>query len=406
MIRRKRLGLVLALTWLMASQAWAGGFEVVEQSVAATGSASAATGRSASAAAAWFNPAAMADGGGLRMDLGVSVAAPSVHAQAARGAADGPWSADTVRTLATPPYLNASYARDDWAVGLSVNVPFGGSVQWPSDWAQRFDIISSKPIFLRVAPSLAWRLGALRLAGGVHFDTGRLQIQKATNHVAEEGSVDLSLHGSGVGLDLAAFVQATDRLSVGLSYKSRTALSLKGAADFEVPAAFATRFPDQSVSADWTLPDRVAVGAAYTIGDLELLTDLGLTFWSVNDELVFDFEQDVTEDQTVVNHWRNSVALRAGAQWEPQRSWQVRGGVFVDGLLGAPPPNNSLSPASPDSTRLGFSIGGSKVFGSLAIDLFYEYLRLLERQASGTDAPEAVYGGSAHLFGIGARFRG
>jgi len=63
-----------------AGQARAAGFAVAEQSASAGGTAGAATARSGDPAAGWYNPAALADGAGLRLGLGVLLALPSVSA--------------------------------------------------------------------------------------------------------------------------------------------------------------------------------------------------------------------------------------------------------------------------------------------------------------------------------------
>ena len=67
----------------------------------------------------------------------------------------------------------------------------------------------------------------------------------------------------------------------------------------------------------------------------------------------------------------------------------------------APAPDETLSPSSPDSTRLGLTIGGRihlpKV---MSIDLFYEHLRLLPRESTSLDAPQASYGGFANVAGV------
>src|SRR5690606_33403542 len=71
------IGLVLA----GVATARAGGFAVAEQSAVAGGTAGASTARSDDAGAAWYNPAALTDGGGLRLGAGFLAAMPSLHAE-------------------------------------------------------------------------------------------------------------------------------------------------------------------------------------------------------------------------------------------------------------------------------------------------------------------------------------
>jgi len=75
-----------------------------------------------------------------------------------------------------------------------------------------------------------------------------------------------------------------------------------------------------------------------------------------------------------------------------------------DGLPAPPPPDETLSPSSPDSTRLALTAGLSvHLRQDLALDAYYEHLRLLERESASEDAPEASYTGHAHLLGLGLR---
>ena len=396
---------VLALAWLLPLLARAGGYELVQQDAAAAGMASTGTAR-VGAAAAWFNPAALADDGGWRFGLGLTFALSRIEANAQTEAPDAPWQAYTQNGVTTPPYLHASYAQGSWATGLSVTVPFASRVRWPGDWPQRFEILSSEPQYFRIAPFFAWRFGILRVSAGPHVDLGTLRLEKATNHVAEEGRATMLLSGYGFGGHASLYIEAADWLAVGLSYKSRTTLPLSGDADFEVPEAFAPRFPDQQVSASVTLPDRLAVGLEGRLGSFTLAADLVLSLWSANRTLDIDFSDPATEDRHQVNLWHDSLALRLGAQWLAlEDRLQLRCGFSWDGLTGAPPPAETLAPSSPDSVRLGFSGGLSvRVIDQLWLDAFYEFLWLLERDSTSLDAPLASYRGEANLVGLAVRF--
>jgi long-chain fatty acid transport protein len=399
---------VLVALLLVPATAAAGGFEVAQQSAAAAGTGHAGTGRSGDPSAAWFNPAALADGEGLRATMGIAVAGISLRSAALPGAPDAPWEATTEGPPATPPHAYFSFSKADWAAGVSVNLAFAGGVQWAEDWRQRFEIIRSQPRFVRIAPFFAYRLGPVRIAGGPHIDMGQVSILKATNHIEEEGSAELRLSGVGIGADVAVFIRFGDHAQLGVSYKSRTKLELSGEADFDVPKAFQSRYPDGAVASEWTLPDRIAVGVGLQpkgADRLRIYVDMSLTLWSVNDELLFDFEDDRTTDIVQDNRWRDSVALRGGAEVRVHDAVTLRAGAYVDGLFGAPPPDETLSPSSPDSTRLGLTIGGRIHLPKVvSIDLFYEHLRLLPRESTSPDAPQASYGGFANVGGISVTF--
>jgi long-chain fatty acid transport protein len=393
-----------ALGW--PALAGAAGTEIADQSASASGTGGASTARTADPAAAYFNPAALADGQGLRIGLGSSFALASLSASSSPGAPPPAFAIDSEGGVRPIPFFAASYAHRGFAFGLSLHVPFGGGVTWPRDSPLRFEATSSSVRVIRVAPFVGVRLGAVSLAAGPHLDLGQLEVKRATNHVLEEGEVHLRTSGGAVGGQAALFLEATETLAFGLSYKSRSVIRLRGDADFDVPAVFAGDYPDQRVSARLKLPDRFALGVSWSgISDVRLLGDVTYTLWSINDALVFDFVEQETPDAIITNEWRNTVALRAGIEVDVTRAVTARGGAFVDGLFGPAAPARNLGPSSPDMTRVGGSVGvGLQLTDGVAVDAFYSLFRLLERSSTSADLSLATYSGSAHVFGLGGRF--
>ena len=393
---------LVALSWA-APRARAGGFEIAEQSAAAGGTGGAGVARSDDPGAAWYNPAALVDGGGLRLGAGILAAASAVHAEAM----DGSFHADTQGGAAPLPSLMASWARGDLAAGASVGVPFGASVAWPDSWPGRYEVEATQLVVVRVAPFLGWRHGRFRLAGGVHVDVGQLRLSRALDFVDQQGDVALDLRGTGVGVDASAFVRLLDdphrgRLDLGLSYKSRTHLDLEGEADFTAPEEFAGVASDQKATSSLTLPDLVTAGLAYRRGPWTALFDLGLAAWQVHDQVAVDFENPRTPDVVQTDDWHTALSLRAGLEWRRGRL-VTRVGIYRDG---SPAPRAHLSPSEPDSNRLGGAVGlGWSFSPGLALDAFYGYLALQSRTSDNPDSMPAVYGGHAHLLGLGLRYQ-
>jgi long-chain fatty acid transport protein len=388
----------------LAGPAFAGGYEIVQQSAVAGGTGSASTAREDDAGAAWFNPAALADGRGLRTALGVTLAFPTLHAEGLPLAPDAPWEADTESAVSPPPHLYGSYSQDDWLVGVAANLPFASSVQWASDWQHRFDVISSEIQFFRLAPFFGWRFDPIRLAAGPQFDFGRVYLKRATNHIEQEGSSAIVLSGHGFGGHVSAFYDAAEWLAIGLSYRSRSLSSMEGDADFSVPEVFAADLPDQHVSTEWMLPDRLAAGFALRLGPVVTFLDFTAMLWSVSDTLVIHFDDPATDDRESPRNWRDSMALRFGAEWAAIDALTLRAGFYADGIPNPPPPRETLSPSSPDSTRIAGTLGASVEIADLfAVDAFYEHMRLLKRKSNGGDAPLASYSGFAHFLGLGVR---
>ena len=392
------IGLFLAV----AGPARAGGFAVAEQSASAGGAGGTGAAREGDPSAAWYNPAALVDGAGVRIGAGLTAAMASLRAEAM----DGSWSADTEGGAAPLPSLQASWAGGDLAAGLSLGIPFGASVAWPDDWAGRHEIIASRIMVVRAAPFVGWRRGPWRVAGGLHVDTGEMRLRRSLDFIDTEGDVQLSLRGAGVGLHLAAFVRAAEQadghLDLGFTYKGRTSIELDGEADFTTPDAFSLKAADQEASSSLTLPDRLTAGAAWQRGAWTFLADLELTAWQVRDQVVIDFAREETPDVTQQADWNATVTVRGGTEWRGG-PWVARGGLYRDP---SPSPTATLSPSSPDSSRLGGSLGIGRALGaSWAVDAFYGYLHLDERASENPDSMAARYGGHAHLVGAGLRYQ-
>ena len=293
------------------------------------------------------------------------------------------------------------FADNKFAFGVAALVPFGGGVTWPSDWEGRHEIISSRIEIFRVSPFVAYRNGRFSIAGGIHIDRGRLRIHRSLDFVDTEGEVRLDMAGTGLGLNLAFFYTINEALQFGISYKSRSSIEFDGVANFESPDAFQQKTADQNASTAMTLPDRITLGIQWKRGKFTALCDLEYTLWQTNDVLLIDFENEETPDAMQVNAWESSVSLRGGLEFRPKSQWTIRSGVFVDQ---SPAQDSLLTPSSPDSTRLGATLGLSRqIYSHAFVDFFYEYMSLLERESENTNALAASYEGRVHMLGLGVR---
>lgn len=390
----RRLAIAIVL---VPSVAAAGGFAVPAQTITAAGTGGAGAARDDEAGAAWTNPAALADGGGWRVGLGVVLARPQLTG---RGA-DGAWTADTDAGWSTPPHLDVAWSRGAWTAGVAIGVPFGGGVDWPIDWPGRFEIVHSRLIVGRIAPFVGARFGSIRVAAGPHVDRGRLTLGRQLDFIDTEGDVAIDLAGTGVGGHAAIWYQR-GAVAIGATYKSRTAMTLRGGADFEAPPEFAARTPDQAAQAALTTPDRIAVGASWRRDRWRVLADLEVTLWGTYRELTIDFADAATPDVHRRNAWHTTASARLGAERRIGDGVVVRGGGAIDP---SPAPASTLSPISPDGLRLSVTAGVSAAVARAVIaDGFVEYLRVATRDATSGETMAASYGGWAVLVGVGLRW--
>jgi long-chain fatty acid transport protein len=376
----------------------ASGFGLGEQSATASGTAGAGAARQNDAGLAWYNPAALADGAGLRLGAALTLVRSTFSAEAL----DGSFQTVTEARWWPLPHLDASFARGDFVGGLSLGVPFGNTVRWPADWPGKRESLYSDLAVGRAAPFVGLRLGPVRLAAGVHIDLGRMRLGRELDFIDEAGEATIDMDGSGVGFDASIFWQALADLDFGLVYRGRTSIDLEGGADFTVPVPLSDRAADQIASTQLTLPDQFVLGARFHRGAWAALADVELTLWGVYDRLVIDLAEPAMEDVVEDAQWHSTFALRGGVEFAPVAALVLRTGIYYDP---SPVPDATLSAAAPDASRIGLTFGGSfKIGEQWAIDAFYELLLLSRRSSAPEGGLAASYGGSAHFLGFGLRF--
>jgi long-chain fatty acid transport protein len=384
----------------VSSVAHAGGTAVAQQNAVSAATGGAGVARDDDAGAAWHAPAALADGGGVRIGFALALAHPALQARSQ----DGTWTADSENPWKTPPHLDASFARERLAAGIAIGVPFGGGVVWPATWPGSTQSVRTDLLVLRAAPFVAYRFGALRVAAGMHFDRGRLQIQRNLDFIDMQGDVRLDLAGTGMGAHASLYWQPNADAALGLAFRSRTTLDFIGNANFTTPDAFNGKTPDQRAYTQMTLPDQLVLGGRYRRDRVTILGEVEYTRWSVNRATVVDFEEDVTPNVNQPNNWQDTFTLRAGLEYVPAANDKlvIRGGGYYDP---SPVPAEHLTPTSPDSTRVAMTAGASyRITPAWAADLFAEQMWLLRRDTTSIDTMPASYGGTAMVVGAGVRW--
>src|SRR5690348_9707104 len=112
----------------IAVRAYAGGFERVEQSPEAVGNAGAATADAESAAAAYYNPAALAFQRGFTLQGGAVIAITRATATpSGTGTGTGAGTSRSDTSFATPSVFAGQRVAARFAVGIGVFEPFAAS---------------------------------------------------------------------------------------------------------------------------------------------------------------------------------------------------------------------------------------------------------------------------------------
>ena len=297
--------------------------------------------------------------------------------------------------------------------------------------------------------TLAGQLASSPLASMLPAALGQLPgaIQSFSNQIP----VGIELEGSSkvaYGFNIGALVNITPKLTLGVTYRSKVKLSVENGnaeLDYANDAAetvintiksfdatplqsleAAGMLPqgtvatikgtqtqlstmslldDAQFSASMPIPSIFSVGLAYQPNAAWTITgEAQMTGWSAYDKLDITFKTAMGEIvQSSVKDYKNTVAVRVGAEYIASDFVAVRAGVYMD----TPPVQmDNYNPETPSANSYGVTAGATlNPTKFLAVDLAVGYLRGAKTTGSYDGGKfVADYTKSAIMPGIGVRF--
>jgi len=388
----------------------AGGFQVNLQGNKQTGMGHTGTALNMGASTVFFNPGAM-----TFQDTTWSLEAGfnGIYASTVFQSDEFDYSASTIGSLGTPFHVYVSgKITDKIGAGLAVYTPFGSKVEWEGEWKGRFLIqdIQLQAIFIQ--PTFSYKINdSWGVGAGFVYALGSVEINRnlpLEGLDGEEGTVNLTGDAAGIGFNIGFYGQPTEKLSVGLTYRSQVDIALEGGdAKFTAPSSLAASFPaDNKFDADLPLPATGSLGLAYDVSDkVKLAFDINYVFWSVYDSLIFDFETNTSalSDSRNARLYEDAIIIRLGGEFKCTDNFIWRLGAYYDP---SPIQDDFFNPETPNTDNVGFTVGAS-IYPTerLAIDLSFLYILGLERES--TYEPSnfgGTYKSSAHIPGVGLSY--
>lgn len=369
---------------LAAAPAWGGGLERAEQSPAGAGTAGAQAADAYEAAAAYYDPAALAfqrgltiQGGAAMIGYGGTVTPASGGAVEARG------------LYATPTVFAGQRVSARYAVGIGVFDPFSASVSYPASWAGRFEGTALELRALAVNPAVAIRpVPRVAIGFGVSIVPTTFAFRRATSSGGAEGELRLDGSGTGFGGNAAILVRVVPRwLDAAVAYRSAVDVDVRGRARGTLPLPHAFTF---------------AI-ASRPLPGLTLTTDVRLTLWHDWRALAFTLADDAMmppPTETITLDWQDTVGVRAGASY---RFWpDARGEPRLVVRLGGgwdqgPTSPAAASPPFADGDRVLVAAGVGGRLGALSLDVGYE-AALVPESSGASGAFFARYQSLTHTF--------
>ena len=291
----------------------------------------------------------------------------------------------TNNPINTPFYLYGSAKLNDkLAVGLAVYTPFGSSNIWGDDWAGKYLVqdIAMKSIYIQ--PTVSYKVNDwISVGAGLNIVWGKFELSKALPTGGATDKAELSGSTVKYGYNVGVFLQPTEKLNIGISYRSHIDFTLdnsEGEANFTVAYPFVnssgkSSFTDTGFTATLPLPSSLNVGLAYQINEKWFVSaDVNYVQWDVYETLGFDFENETkmmiphpTIPNTIVEvpaisdtkskrQWDNTMCYRIGAQYSANDKLDLRAGFYYDET---PVQNNLYAPETPGANKIGLTAGAS-----------------------------------------------
>ena len=359
----------------MASETFAGGFQLNEHGARAMAMGGAFTAISNDPSAIYFNGAGLTQLSGIHFMLGTTLIAPTFSF---RGVSPNITEYDAAKQTFFPTHFFATYSYNkDLAFGLGFFSPFGLASKWDPNWIGRYLAVETKLQTFYITPEVAYNLtDNLSVSAGLVYSFANVTISQKTSLSPFEGDAFTTLDGkdnSAWGFNLGALYKPIENLSFGVSFHSQVKYNFTGTASTTGPSQLASEFPNGGASADLTTPINLAVGVSYrVIPQLLLTADYQYVGWSSYDSLTVNFDSPQMVESSP-RLYDNSFILRFGAEYDLIRNLKVRAGIYYDK---DPVKAEYLNPSLPDANRLGFSFGIGYTFSNnLSIDAAYLFIR-------------------------------
>lgn len=384
---------------------FAGGFQVNLQGNKQTGMGHLGTGLTLGASNVYFNPGSM---GFLDKKVSIEAGGSFIFSEVGFQDQNTGITERTDNPAGTPFYLYGNYQiNEKLSAGIAVYTPFGSTVDWGKEWSGKNLIqdISLRAIFIQ--PTVSYKItDKIGFGAGLNIVSGSVELNRAVDApFGDENAVNLEGSTIAYGFNAGLFIQATEKLSVGLTYRSQVDVELEeGDANFSVDPRLAATLPNTTFDATLPLPATATLGFGYQVNDKWLVSVEGsFVQWSAYESLDFDFANPTTPDSKNARNYEDAIIIRTGVQYTASEKLDLRAGFYYDQ---SPIQDEYFSPETPNCDSYGLTVGASfNPTERLGIDASFLYIIGTERES--TYEPEAFggkYATRAVIPGIGLNY--
>lgn len=420
-----RAGSALGLLIVASTQVQAGGFALREQSAYGQGVSFAGIAAGGALSSMYWNPSIMTQYAGKAMEADVSLIIPhashsysaSTLATASAAYRNAP-SDSGADALLPSTYASWQLSPNFW-LGLSVNSPFGLSVNFPTMWAGAGYGQDSTLRSYNVSPSIGFKLNDM-LSVSVGLQVQYMTVAYKTLTVAATGQF-ANIAGSGwaYGFTAGATITPLPGTVIGIGYRSALDQDIDGTltTSSAVPAT-----TTGSVNLTLDLPDMLTVGLRQRITDrFTMMAGFEWSNWSRigTPRLYTGSGANATIGGTAITfpfQYSDGYFYSLGGEYLIDPAWTVRAGIAFEK---SPITDGVRTPRLPDNDRMWYSVGFSykpALFAGVTVDLGYSFIDVKDTSVNlgpGTGNPwtngTGTYTGSVdsnvHILSFGFRYQ-
>lgn len=363
---------LLTAAALSAQTASAAGFQLTEQSSLGAGRAYAGAGIVGDdLSAVHYNPAGMTLLPGTQMQAG----SVWIEVNAEYEGKDGSSENGRYKGQAIPAGYITHQLTDDVWLGLGLTVPFGMGTDYDKGWKGAERGYTSTILTFDINPNVAWKVNDfLSVGGGISLQYAKAKLGASMGPNVGYGKINADSWDW--GWNIGAMFSPTEKIRLGLSYRSSITHDAEGDFTFEAGSVGAIRGLTSGTydsKATVKTPDTLMFTTTWEATDnLRLSTLIRWAKWSNFKALTI--ENDGFASNTYDNDWEDTWLFSVGADYKLNDAWTVRGGVAYEK---DPVGDNSKRMAViPDTDRLWLSFGATwNASKNFQIDGGFSYLK-------------------------------
>jgi len=293
------------------------------------------------------------------------------------------------------PFLGTNYKPTDrLAVGLGILTPdvFGAKFKNTLSF-------ESKISMTEIAPTIAYRpWDNFSLGASLKISYGQIQL---TQPIAMDGKnigqLNTKADGWGYGAQFGASWQPLNWLSLGISYQTKTKISLSGKTDQSTLLGTSAT----NLDTEFYFPGRYMLGAGLKLGDLTLAADIIRFDYSSTDKVIIRYQNG--SRQTLKLDWKDNWYYGLGAEYRLTKKWALRAGAAYQTAV---VPDSTINPSTPDMNGWSLSAGfGFQPTEHWGIDIAYLHAWGLGRTVSPPNSGAGEYKAGIDIFSAAVSYR-